>query len=147
MFLHMGRPRHWGFSAKHSPLRFLAVIVIVSGCAQRHLPAGAELPMAEVLLRQRLHALRCPCYVFVADRDLPAERAAALTMTTGVTFLPGSAWSLGKQGLRVRIGLPRPRWNGNFDVAVTYDCGPRECLQTANSLMRYDGSRWRVVDD
>ncbi len=102
--------------------------------------------MAEVLLRHQLPALRCPCYVLVGDRDLPAERAAALTMATGVTFLPSSAWSAAKDGLRVRIGLPRPRWNGNFDVAVAYDCGTPQCVQAANSLMRYDGSRWRVID-
>jgi len=124
---------------------------LVGGCAQRYLPPGSQFAMAEVLLRHELaapqsalgtHAVRCPCYVLVGDRDLPPDRAAALT-TTGVTFLPGSAWSTGR-GLRVRIGLPQPRWNGNFDVALTYDCGP-QCVRSANALMRYDGSRWRVI--
>jgi hypothetical protein len=107
--------------------------------------------MAEVLLRHELAAPRshlgkngglCPCYVLVGEQDLPPERVAALA-DAGITFLPGSAWTAGR-GVRVHIGLPRPRWNGNFDVALTYDCGP-QCEEFDSSLMRYDGSRWRVI--
>jgi hypothetical protein len=125
---------------------------LVAGCGQRHLPAGSQYAMAEVLLRHQLAArpspmgaqgTRCPCYVLVGERDLPAQSAAALA-TTGASFLPGSAWSAGK-GLRIHVGLPRRRWNGNFDVALTYDCGP-QCVQSASVLMRYDGSRWRVIE-
>ncbi len=128
------------------------------GCGQRHLPPGAQYAMAEALLRHELAAEhshlgknggRCPCYVLVGEQDLPPERVAALA-NTGVSFLPGSAsflpgsaWMAGT-GLRVHIGLPRHRWNGNFDVALTYDCGPH-CEELASSLMRYDGSRWRVI--
>ncbi len=137
-------------------MRLPALIVLaaslVAGCSQRHLPPGGQFAMAEVLLRHQLtaqpsplgtRASRCPCYVLVGDQDLPAESAAALT-STGVTFLPGSAWSAGK-GLLVRVGLPQPRWNGNFDVALGYDCEP-QCAHSTNALMRYDGSRWRVLE-
>jgi hypothetical protein len=108
--------------------------------------------MAEALLRHELaspqshlgaHGSRCPCFVLVGEQDLPPERLAALT-ATGATFLPGSSWSA-RQGLRVHIGLPRHRWNGNFDVALAYDCGPT-CQESGSALMRYDGSRWRVID-
>jgi hypothetical protein len=137
-------------------LRYAALLVLVgsslAGCTQRHLPPGSQYAMAEVLLRRELtapqshlgsHGARCPCYVLVGDQDLPAERTAALA-ATGVTFLPGSAWSVGK-GLRVHIGLPRHRWNGNFDIALSYDCGP-QCEESASSLMRYDGAGWRVIE-
>ena len=129
----------------------LAVLILATGCAQRHLPPGAQYAMAEVLLRHELAAAhshlgpggaRCPCYVLVGDEDLPPQHLATLT-DTGVTFLPGGAWNRDK-GLRVRIGMPRHRWNGNFDVTLTYDCGP-QCEESASALMRYDGSRWRVV--
>ena len=108
--------------------------------------------MAEVLLRHELasphshlgtRGSRCPCFVLVGEQDLPPQQVAALA-ATGATFLPGSAWSAG-QGVRVRIGLPRHRWNGNFDVALAFDCGPG-CGESAAALMRYDGSRWRVID-
>jgi hypothetical protein len=108
--------------------------------------------MAEVLLRHELAAKgshlgaagsRCPCYVLVGDRDLPPERALALA-DTGTTFLPGTRWMQGK-GVRIRIGLPRTRWNGNFDVEVAYDCQEAQCSGSARWVMRYDGSRWRVI--
>jgi hypothetical protein len=130
----------------------LAVVIVIAGCAQRHLPAGSQYAMAEALLRHELAAAqsshlgpngaRCPCYVLVGERDLPPEHLIALA-GTGVTFLPGSAWSAGK-GLRVHIGLPRHLWNGNFDVALSIECGPR-CEESASLLMRYDGSRWHVL--
>jgi len=125
---------------------------LVAGCSRQHPPPGSQYAMAEVLLRHELAApsshlgprgARCPCYVLVGAQDLPRERAAALA-DTGVTFLPESDWSAGK-GLRVHIGLPRTRWNGNFDVAVGYDCDGERCGQTASSIVRYDGSRWRVI--
>ncbi len=128
------------------------VLAFMAGCARQHPPPGSQYAMAEVLLRHELAAprshlgprgARCPCYVVVGAQDLPRERAAALA-DTGVTFLPGSAWTAGK-GLRVHIGLPRTRWNGNFDVAVGYDCDAQACRETASSIVRYDGSRWRVI--
>jgi hypothetical protein len=128
------------------------VLAFMVGCARKHPPPGAQYAMAEVLLRHELETpsshlgpggARCPCYVLVGEQDLPPERAAALA-DTGVTFLPGSAWSAGK-GLRIHIGLPRTRWNGNFDVAVGYDCDAERCGETASSIVRYDGSRWRVI--
>jgi hypothetical protein len=138
---------------EHSSLRYGALVVLfcIAGCAQRHPPPGSQYAMAEILLRHELVAqhshlgpngTRCPCYVLVGGQDLPAEHIAALA-GTGALFLPGSTWSAGK-GLRVRIGLPRHRWNGNFDVALAYDCGP-QCEEFASSIMRYDGSRWRVI--
>jgi hypothetical protein len=108
--------------------------------------------MAEVLLRRELAATdshlgasgaRCPCYVRVGDHDLPPERASELR-DTGVAFRPGSGWVEGR-GLSVRIGLPRTRWNGNFDVDVGFDCKAARCKQSARWVMRYDGSRWRVI--
>lgn len=108
--------------------------------------------MAEVLLRHELaaprshlgtHGARCPCFVLVAEQDLPPQQLASLS-STGATFLPGSSWSAG-QGLRIRIGAPRHRWNGNFDVSLAYDCGAG-CQQSVTALLRYDGSRWRVID-
>jgi hypothetical protein len=81
--------------------------------------------------------------VLVGTQDFPRQHAAALA-DTGVTFLPASAWSADR-GLRVHIGLPRTRWNGNFDVAVGYDCDAERCAQTVSSIVRYDGSRWRVI--
>lgn len=129
------------------------LVALAAACSRRHPPPGSQYVMAEVLLRHELaapashlgaHGSRCPCYVRVGDQDMPAEHAAALA-NTGVTFLPESAWSSGK-GLRVHIGLPRTRWNGNFDVAVGYGCDAQRCEQSATTLLRYDGSRWRVID-
>lgn len=130
----------------------LTVVGLVAACSRHHPPPGSQYAMAEVLLRHELAApgshlgtqgSRCPCYIRVGAQALPADHAAALA-DTGVTFLPESAWSAGK-GLRVHIGLPRTRWNGNFDVAVGYDCDADRCEQSASTLMRYDGSRWRVL--
>jgi hypothetical protein len=130
----------------------LTLLACMVGCTRQHPPSGSEYAMAEVLLRHELAApssrlgprgARCPCYVRVGTQDFPRDRAADLA-DTGVTFLPESAWSAGK-GLRVHIGLPRTRWNGNFDVAVGYDCDAQACAQTAGSIVRYDGSRWRVI--
>lgn len=129
------------------------LVSLATACSRRHPPPGSQYAMAEVLLRHELaspashlgaHGSRCPCYVRVGAEDLPADYAAALA-NTGVTFLPESAWSAGK-GLRVHIGLPRTRWNGNFDVAVGYECDVHRCEQSAGRLLRYDGSRWRVID-
>jgi hypothetical protein len=130
----------------------LTVLGFTVGCTRKHPPPGSQYAMAEVLLRHEVatprsqlgpKGARCPCYVLVGAEDLPTARAAALA-DTGVTFLPASAWSVGK-GLRVHIGLPRTRWNGNFDVAVGYDCDAERCAETASSIVRYDGSRWRVI--
>ncbi len=128
-----------------------AGLVFLAGCAQRHLPAGSEHAMADVLIHHELaaprsflaeHRSRCPCYVFVGDMDLSPAHLAALS-DTGVTFLPGSARVAGN-GLGIRIGLPRHRWNGNFDVTQSYDCGPT-CAGSGIAILRYDGSRWRVL--
>jgi hypothetical protein len=130
----------------------LAVLISIVGCGQRHLPPGSEYPMAEILLRHELasprshlgaRGSRCPCFVRVGEQDLPPKQLAALT-ATGATFLPGSAWRTG-QGLRIRIGQPRHRWNGNFDVSLAYDCGAA-CVESGAALLRYDGARWRVIE-
>jgi len=131
----------------------IAVLGCVAGCARKHPPPGSQYAMAEVLLRHELAAprshlgpggARCPCYVLVGAKDFPRERAAALA-DTGVTFLPESAWSAARKGLRVHIGTARTRWNGNFDVVVGYDCDAQACRETENAIVRYDGSRWRVI--
>ena len=107
--------------------------------------------MAVALIRQQLssahsylrtHGAACPCYVLVGEKDLAREQLAVLS-ATGLVFLPGGAWVEG-HGVRLRIALPRSRWNGNFDVAYEFDCVPG-CAASGTAVMRYDGSRWRVL--
>ncbi len=127
--------------------------VLSAGCGANHIPPGSQFAMAEVLIRHELasprsylqsHTDRCPCFVLVGEQDLPAEQLAALSRT-GSAFLPGSSWVAG-QGTRIRVGLPQSRWNGNFDVVHSYDCG-RGCGGSGRALLRYDGARWRVIDE
>jgi hypothetical protein len=127
-------------------------ILALSGCARSHVPAGSEYAMAAVLLRYELsmplsylgaNRNRCPCFVSVADNDPPQAWLAALA-TTGVRFLPASTWHPG-DGIRIRIGPPRSRWNGNFDVALSYDCG-LNCAKASAALLRYNGRNWRVIE-
>ncbi len=124
---------------------------LLPGCGQRHLPAGSENGMAAALIRHELaaapshigaHVSPCPCYVLVGGRDLAREQLAALSRE-GPSFVAGSAWAEGR-GVRIRVGLPQHRWNGNFDVAYAMDCTPA-CAASGTAVMRYDGSRWRVL--
>ena len=81
-------------------------------------------------------------YVSVEGRDLSTIEIRRLS-GAGVALLPGSAWRLGK-GMKMTIGAPAQRPDGDFDVAHSYYCGER-CAADVTSIMKRSGPNWSVV--
>jgi hypothetical protein len=130
---------------------YAATLVIVGGCTQPPLPAGSENAIAEELILHELgssgsylaaNRRLCPCFVRVGNRDLPPSELSKLS-GTGILFLPGSKWVVGK-GMEITIGLPDRRWNGDLTVTHSYYCSPL-CASSATATLRYDGVKWRVL--
>jgi hypothetical protein len=85
---------------------------------------------------------RLAFFISIGGQDISAAAATRLT-APGTTILPSSAWIEGK-GMRMDIGLPELRPDGDFDVGYAFYCGIR-CASTHQAVMRHDEHGWSFI--
>jgi len=101
-----------------------------------------------------VHANRMPLYVSMSwpagDRqlDLSAEAIRRLA-DTGLKLFPGSAWPAGNAPppltmMRMSVGLPMRRQDGDYDVQYGFYCGDL-CASWHTAVLRHDAGGWHVL--
>ena len=103
-----------------------------------------------------LHANRMPLYVSVSwpegsrEVDLSSDAIHKLA-DSGLKLFPGSAWPTPKDGrmpaatsMRMSVGLPMSRPDGNYDVQYGFYCGDL-CASWHTAVLHHDASGWHVV--
>jgi hypothetical protein len=126
------------------------LLVMIAACSTMRAPTDEGLQeVAIVLIKNQLasqsymRANRTMAYyVTIGETDLSAGSIDRLS-GHGVVFLPGSAWSEGK-GMKMDIGAPVLRPDGDFDVIHGYACGMR-CSSVHKAVMRHSRNGWTVV--
>jgi hypothetical protein len=124
-------------------------------------PAPDLQQLAVVILRDQTKAERSgnpvvPRALYFVSIPSPDTNAVADLSPEGIAELrkdhidafPGSAWSQGStngsMAMRVSVGLPLRRRDGNYDVPYSYYCGPL-CAGWYTVVMSHDQSGWHVV--
>lgn len=100
-----------------------------------------------------VRANRMPLYVSMSwpdsglQRDLSADAIRQL-VDTGLRLFPGSAWPSGKapmqQRMRMNVGLPMRRPDGDYDVQYGFWCGDL-CASWHTAVLRHDARGWHVL--
>lgn len=101
-----------------------------------------------------LHDNRMPLYVSLSwpdrsrDLDLSPDAIRALA-DTGLQLHPGSAWPSANPPpdmtmMRMGVGLPMHRQDGDYDVQYGFGCGSL-CGSSHTAVLRHDGNGWHVL--
>ena len=133
-----------------SKLLLLVVSLLFAACADTSIRPSANYEMAAALIRHELSSSdsymgankEFPFFVSVEGDDLPSDFIARLS-DTGMAFFAGSTWAEGK-GMKMQIGAPKQRSDGNYDVSHSYYCGVL-CASSNTAIMRHDQSGWHVL--
>ena len=129
----------------------LLLLLMAAGCSTAPTAADSNLQaMAAALLQNQLSSQttylrqnsKQKLFVSVGAEDLSAATIAKLS-DQGVTMLPGSAWHEGS-GMRMGIGPPAPRPDGDYDVTYSYYCGVR-CTSVHQAVMSKGEHGWSVI--
>jgi hypothetical protein len=97
---------------------------------------------------------RMPLYVSMGwpdggrQLDLSTDAIRSLA-DTGLQLFPGSAWPTGKAPpdltmMRMGVGLPMHRPDGDYDVEYGFWCGSL-CASSHTAVLRHDARGWRVL--
>ena len=97
---------------------------------------------------------RMPLYVSMdwpeGDRQLDLSPVAIHRLAdTGLQLFPGSAWPTGKAPadltmMRMGVGLPMRRPDGDYDVRYGFGCGSL-CGSSHSAVLRHDAGGWHVL--
>lgn len=101
-----------------------------------------------------VRANRMPLYVSMGwdhgahQLDLSPDAIRRLA-DTGLRLFPGSAWPSGKAPpdltmMRMGVGLPMRRQDGDYDVQYGFGCGSL-CGSSHTAVLRHDADGWHVV--
>lgn len=101
-----------------------------------------------------VHDNRMPLYVSMSwpdgtrQLDLSADAIRRLA-GTGLRLFPGSAWPSGKPPpaptmMRMTVGLPMRRQDGDYDVQYGFWCGDL-CASWHAAVLRHDAAGWHVL--
>jgi hypothetical protein len=97
---------------------------------------------------------RMPLYVSLGwpdgNRQLDLSPDAIRSLAdTGLQLFPGSAWPTGKAPpdltmMRMGVGLPLRRPDGDYDVQYGFGCGSL-CGSSHSAVLRHDAQGWHVL--
>lgn len=100
-----------------------------------------------------VHANRMPLYVSMSwpdgKRQLDLSPGAIQHLAdTGLQLFPASAWPSGKAPtltmMRMSVGLPMRRPDGDYDVQYGFWCGDL-CASWHSAVLRHDAGGWHVL--